>query len=555
MRLATSSLDRAVLEKILARTVPEGNTDGWRKIARFHLQCERYDLATRTIEALLKREADNAELKTQLEPGYRPSAKPPARQHTQRTEAPPRGRASTAWCIRCSQSSPPRTWRARPSRRSARCSDEYDAERPAASGSWRRSTRWSAKIGDGEVRETVGPIVKEIAEELGIDTRPRMAAFVRTWATTRPQARGAGGPGRQRLAGGRRLGATRQAAHGPVRWCGSRQTDLRLLREPQTSSQRTQMLPAFQSEEGGRACRWWPGCLRQHEAAAGQPEPQDREARPLTSWKCRAWPRSRRSATACSFRRSTIPTAAIRRSSRSTAPETTPEKQIDWWAGGHGRERRRAWARPRATATSSSPPPGPREHQEQYGYSAREHAAVLDCLRDACRRFSVDTDRVFLSGHSMGGDAAWDIGLAHPDLWAGVIPIVARVRPLLQLLLAERQLRAVLLRAAASWTAASRRQQRPRLDRYFVRGFNTTVVEYLGRGHEHFSDEILRLFDWMGRFRRDFFPRSSTVKTMRPLGQFLLVGRAGRLAAAAMVDPEQWANRNKAIRLRSPRPR
>ena len=22
----------------------------------------------------------------------------------------------------------------------------------------------------------------------------------------------------------------------------------------------------------------------------------------------------------------------------------------------------------------------------------------------------------------MGGDAAWDIGLAHPDLWAGVIP-------------------------------------------------------------------------------------------------------------------------------------
>ena len=25
----------------------------------------------------------------------------------------------------------------------------------------------------------------------------------------------------------------------------------------------------------------------------------------------------------------------------------------------------------------------------------------------------------------MGGDAAWDLGLSHPDLWAGVIPIVA----------------------------------------------------------------------------------------------------------------------------------
>ena len=49
-------------------------------------------------------------------------------------------------------------------------------------------------------------------------------------------------------------------------------------------------------------------------------------------------------------------------------------------------------------------------------------------LRDAMRRFSIDSDRVFLSGHSIGGDAAWDIGLAHPDLWAGVIPIVVRSR-------------------------------------------------------------------------------------------------------------------------------
>ena len=66
------------------------------------------------------------------------------------------------------------------------------------------------------------------------------------------------------------------------------------------------------------------------------------------------------------------------------------------------------------------------EQQKQYGYSAREHAIVLNSLRDACRRFSIDTDRVYLSGQSIGGDAAWDIGLAHPDLWAGVIPIVAQ---------------------------------------------------------------------------------------------------------------------------------
>ena len=102
--------------------------------------------------------------------------------------------------------------------------------------------------------------------------------------------------------------------------------------------------------------------------------------------------------------------------------------------GGPGRGPRtaRAPARPPATATSSIAPVWTVEHQKQYGYSAHEHAAVLNSLRDACRRFSIDTDRVFLSGHSMGGDAAWDMGLAHPDLWAGVIPDRGPVRSLLR---------------------------------------------------------------------------------------------------------------------------
>jgi hypothetical protein len=64
-------------------------------------------------------------------------------------------------------------------------------------------------------------------------------------------------------------------------------------------------------------------------------------------------------------------------------------------------------------------------HQFSYEYSPREHLAVLGTVRDACRRFSVDTDRVFLTGHGIGGDAAWDIAIAHPDVWAGVIPICA----------------------------------------------------------------------------------------------------------------------------------
>src|SRR5258708_31924955 len=58
-----------------------------------------------------------------------------------------------------------------------------------------------------------------------------------------------------------------------------------------------------------------------------------------------------------------------------------------------------------------------------YDFSPESHQIVIDSLRDALLRFSVDSNRVFLSGHGMSGDAAWDMGLAHPHLFAGLIPI------------------------------------------------------------------------------------------------------------------------------------
>jgi hypothetical protein len=45
--------------------------------------------------------------------------------------------------------------------------------------------------------------------------------------------------------------------------------------------------------------------------------------------------------------------------------------------------------------------------------------------------------------------------------------------------------------------------------------FDVTLVEYRGRGHEHFSDEIQRIFDWMGRKQREFFPKKFSVFTKR----------------------------------------
>src|SRR5262249_24594367 len=63
-----------------------------------------------------------------------------------------------------------------------------------------------------------------------------------------------------------------------------------------------------------------------------------------------------------------------------------------------------------------------------YTYSGREHAVALDTLRDLRRRVQVDSDRVFLLGFEKGADAALDIGMSHPDEFAGVLSMCGAPR-------------------------------------------------------------------------------------------------------------------------------
>ena len=197
-----------------------------------------------------------------------------------------------------------------------------------------------------------------------------------------------------------------------------------------------------------------------------------------------------------------------------------PEMQIDWWAGDrpkpndplgrHGQAGRHGYI--------VIAPAWTVEHQKQYEGSPREHAVVLGCVRDACRRFAVDTDRVFLSGHSTGGDAAWDIGISHPDMWAGLIPISAESLYACKFY-TENAKHLPIYVVLGELDGGRIGRDALVLDRYMKNGYNTTVVEYLGRGHEHFVDEQLNLMDWMGRCKRSFpLPpdREFTVATMRP---------------------------------------
>ncbi len=59
-----------------------------------------------------------------------------------------------------------------------------------------------------------------------------------------------------------------------------------------------------------------------------------------------------------------------------------------------------------------------------YGFTQRERDISLSALHWAKREYRVDSDRVFVTGISRGGHLSWDLALRHPDLWAGVAPMI-----------------------------------------------------------------------------------------------------------------------------------
>jgi predicted esterase len=230
-----------------------------------------------------------------------------------------------------------------------------------------------------------------------------------------------------------------------------------------------------------------------------------------------------------------------------------PELQIDWWAGAADspRGQRQGQGQRRGQATRHGyivvAPDWTSSGQRKYHYSAREHAAVLFTLRDAFQRFAIDTDRVFLAGHTMGGDAAWDIGLAHPDIWAGVIPIGAtaaqkdKKAPKYVHLYWKNARHVSFYFVGGAKDGARQRLNARDLNRYLTRpGIDAMVVEYLGRGHESFYDDIQQVFRWMNLHQRDFDETEFEVATLRPWDNFFWWAEVDELPSRSMILPAAW---------------
>jgi len=152
--------------------------------------------------------------------------------------------------------------------------------------------------------------------------------------------------------------------------------------------------------------------------------------------------------------------------------------------------------------------------QTSYGYTAREHLAVLAAIRDAKARFAVDSDRVFLAGHGMGGDATFDLALAHPDLFAGAIPVSGLCGKPIGFYKQNAE-RVPFYIINGERDRAAREVNAEDLSWMMKQSFDVIWCEFVGRGYEYYHEEMANVMAWANRMRRAPDPKEIEVKVAR----------------------------------------
>jgi pimeloyl-ACP methyl ester carboxylesterase len=132
----------------------------------------------------------------------------------------------------------------------------------------------------------------------------------------------------------------------------------------------------------------------------------------------------------------------------------------------------------------------------EYDYSPEEHFIVMETLRDLRRHLQVDSDRVFLFGFEEGGNMAFDVGLSHPDLFAGVATMGGKPRwHAYHYWTNAQNLPFYVIDGSANGVNA--KYNRDVFKQWVQHGYPCLYVEYQGRGPEWLSGEMPHVFEWM----------------------------------------------------------
>jgi predicted esterase len=71
----------------------------------------------------------------------------------------------------------------------------------------------------------------------------------------------------------------------------------------------------------------------------------------------------------------------------------------------------------------------PKGRQSASMYLGTAEKDVFDVIGQVRSAYKVDADRIYLTGHSMGGFGTWSFAMAHPDLFAAIAPVAGGGNP------------------------------------------------------------------------------------------------------------------------------
>jgi predicted esterase len=213
----------------------------------------------------------------------------------------------------------------------------------------------------------------------------------------------------------------------------------------------------------------------------------------------------------------------------------TTEQELTYWAG---TPERPGPAQGRGYVVVA--PDYAHESQGTYEYAADVHDTVLACINDARRRFRIDSDRIYLAGHGMGADACFDLGMSHPGVFAGVVPMTGvsdRFCMFYRRNAPELAWYVVAGERDPDGLEASARD----LNDMMKQGHDVIYCEYKARGVESYYEELPRIFDWMELHRRATPARQWEYKILRHTDNKLrwleLAGLPAKLSEPIVWDP------------------
>lgn len=143
------------------------------------------------------------------------------------------------------------------------------------------------------------------------------------------------------------------------------------------------------------------------------------------------------------------------------------------------------------------------------GYQGVAEQDVMQVLEDVKKRFTIDEDRIYLTGLSMGGGGTLWVGLTRPDIWAAIAPVCPAPPQGTDLLAGNALNYPVKFFQGGADPVVPAAGTRNFLDQMKKAGVNADYVEYPGVLHDSWVPAYAdaSIFDWFDEYTKNPHPQ------------------------------------------------